>query len=60
MSKELFKREKLVELLRVQAAKAEMELNIFKKLDEVERLKGQIELQTKREIELKEEIANHG
>lgn len=58
MANDLQTFEKKVELLRVQAAKAEMELNIFKKLDEVERLKGQIELQNKRENELRKEIGN--
>lgn len=50
------KAEKKVEMMRVQAARAEMELNIMKKEEEIERLKSQIENQIKREDELKKEL----
>lgn len=54
MSLEIRKLE--VELLRVSAAKAEMDLRIYERLDEIERLKEQIIIQEKREIELKTKL----
>lgn len=45
-------KQKKVELLRVGAQKAEMELIIEQRLDEIERVKVQIEIQSKREAEL--------
>lgn len=47
---------KEVELLKVSAAKAELEFKILEKLEDIERIKQHIELQIKREVELKEEI----
>lgn len=48
--------EKKVELLKIQASKADIGLNILKKYDEIERLKKQIEIQEVREEELKKQI----
>lgn len=45
-----------VELLRVSAAKAELELRIEERLDEVERIKEHIKTQEAKEIELKQKI----
>ena len=42
-----------MELLRVQAAKAELEYKILEKEHEIERLKSNIELQEKKEEEIK-------
>lgn len=50
------KRKKL-ELSRVELAKQEQELKIEEKLEEIERLKSVIEIQIKKENELKAEIA---
>ena len=50
------KRTKL-ELLRVSAARAEMEFKIEERLSEIERIKEHIEIQLKREAELKEQIS---
>ena len=47
---------KKVELLRVSAAKAEMELRIHERLDEIERLKQQMLVQEETENKLKDEI----
>lgn len=48
---------KKVELLRVSAAKAEMELRIHERLDEIERVKEHIAISVAKEIELEKEIA---
>lgn len=45
-----------VELLRVGAAKAELELRIEERLDEVERVKEHIKTQEAKEAELKQKI----
>lgn len=45
---------KSIELKRVQVACEEMELAIFEKTEEIERIKIQIEIQKKKEIELKQ------
>lgn len=50
------KRKKL-ELSRVELARQEQELKIEEKLEEIERLKATIEIQVKKENELKAEIA---
>lgn len=49
------KRKKL-ELSRVELARQEQELKIEERLDEIERLKSTIEIQIKKENELKAEI----
>lgn len=48
---------KQAELLRVQAAKAEMEIQIAEKLAEIERLNTHIEIQINKETDLKAEIS---
>lgn len=45
-----------VELLRVSAAKAELELRIEERLDEIERIKEHIKISEAKEVELKEKI----
>lgn len=45
-----------VELLRVSAAKAELELRIEERLDEIERIKEHIIISEAKEQELKEKI----
>ena len=45
-----------VELIRVGAAKAELEFRIMERMDEIERIKINIDNQTKREEELKTEL----
>lgn len=50
---DLDKKRKEVELMRVEAAKAEMELLIEEKLAEIERIKKNIEVQDKKIVELK-------
>lgn len=47
---------KEVELLRVQVAKQELELRIEERLEEIQRLKEHIEVSSKTELKLKEEI----
>ena len=47
---------KKVEIVRVGAAKAEMEFQIEEKLDEIERIKRNIENQEKRISQLQDEI----
>lgn len=52
-------KEKLkVELLRVSAAKAELEFRILERLDEIERIKEHVKISEAKEIELKEKIKN--
>jgi hypothetical protein len=51
---------KSVEILRVEAAKAEMELLIEEKLSEIERIKKNIEIQKARISELKEWLSKEG
>jgi hypothetical protein len=46
-----------VELIRVKAARMEMEFKVMERLDDIERLKDQIKIQEAREDELKEKIA---
>lgn len=48
---------KKVELLRVQAARAEMQLIIMQREAEIERIRANIEVQNKRETELMIELA---
>lgn len=45
-----------MELLKVQAAKAEQEFRIMEKLEEINRLKAAIEAQSKREKELQDKL----
>lgn len=46
-----------VELLRVGAAKAEMELRIHERMEEIERLNEHVKIQEAKEAELREKIA---
>ena len=46
-----------VELLRVQAAKGEMELRIDERMDEIQRLEEHVKVQIAKEEELKTKIA---
>lgn len=52
-----YKRKEL-ELVKVQAAKAELEFRILERLDEIERIKQHIDAQVKREKELKDELTS--
>lgn len=52
----LEKRKKEVELARVRTARMELELKIEERLDEITRLKEHIEIQTKKEKELEQEL----
>jgi hypothetical protein len=45
-----------VELLRVSASKAELELRVEERLEEIERLKEHIKISELKEIELKEKL----
>ena len=45
-----------VELLRVSAAKAELELRIDERLEEIERIREHIKISEAKEIELKEKL----
>lgn len=47
---------KQAELLRVQAAKAEMDFQIAERMAEIDRLKANIQIQLNKETELKGEI----
>lgn len=53
MMTDLDRKKKAVEILRVEAAKAEMELQIEEKLAEIERIHKNIKLQDARVAELK-------
>lgn len=46
-----------VELLRVSAAKGEMELRIDERMEEIQRLEEHIKIQSAKEVELKVKIA---
>lgn len=48
-----------VELIRVQAARMELELRVDERLDEIQRLKENIDAQIKREIELEARITEN-
>lgn len=50
---ELERKKRSVELLRVEAAKAELELHIAERLEEIERLRHNIKTQEKRAEELR-------
>jgi hypothetical protein len=52
----LEKKKMQVELMRVQAGKAELELKIEERLDEIERLKEHIKIQEKKESELQDKL----
>lgn len=45
-----------VELLRVQASKAELELRIEEAMDNIKKLEEHIQIQNKKEIEIKQKI----
>jgi hypothetical protein len=45
-----------VELMRVQAARAELELRIDERMEEIQRVKENIEIQLKKEAELESRI----
>lgn len=47
---------KELELVKVAAARAELEFRILERQDEIERIKQNIEIQLKKEADLKEEI----
>lgn len=49
-----------VELLRVSAAKAELELRVEERLDEIERIKEHIKIQENKEQELQDKIKAFG
>lgn len=51
------KKRKELELIKVSAARAEMEFRIFEKEEEIHRLRQNIEVQLKRESELREELS---
>lgn len=46
-----------VELLRIGAAKAEMELRIHERMEEIDRLNEHIKIQEAKEVELKAKLA---
>ena len=48
---------KKVELLRVSAAKAELELRIHERMEEIDRLKEHIAISEAKEVELAQQIA---
>lgn len=48
-----------VELIRVQAAKMELELRVDERMEEISRLKENIDIQTKKEEELSAKIAEN-
>ena len=54
--KELDKKKKELELMRVSLAKEEMKLRIEERLDEIERLKRNIEIQEQTEEKIKKEL----
>lgn len=49
---------KKVELIRVRAARAELEFKILERQEEIEKIKQNIQAQLKREAELEAEIKN--
>jgi hypothetical protein len=53
---DLSKKKLEVELLRVQSARADLELRVLEREEEIERIKQNIELQVKKELELKEKL----
>jgi hypothetical protein len=53
---ELDTKRKKLELSRVRLAREELELKIEERLEEIERLKAHIEIQTKKEAELSKEL----
>lgn len=57
MTSHLDIKRKELELLRVETARKELEFKIEERLDDISRLKGHIEIQLKKEAELKEELA---
>lgn len=52
----LDKKRKQLELMRVQTARYELEFKIEERLEEIERLKDHVQVQIKREQELKKEL----
>lgn len=55
---ELEKKRKELELIKVSAARAELEFRILERLDEIDRIKQAIDVQRKREAELTAEIGD--
>jgi predicted nucleotide-binding protein (sugar kinase/HSP70/actin superfamily) len=53
---ELEKKKKILEIKRVEVAKEEMEFRILERLDEIERLRDNIENQDRRIFEIKHEL----
>lgn len=49
-----------VELLRVSAAKAELELKVEERLDEIKRLKDHIKIQEDKELEINNKLKDLG
>jgi hypothetical protein len=58
MLNNLDKKKLQVELLRVSAAKAELELRVDERLEEIERIKEHIKISEAKEVELKEKLRN--
>lgn len=56
MASQLEIKRKKVELLRVSSAKAEMELRVHERMDEIERIKENISIQEAKELELAQQI----
>lgn len=56
MSVSLELKRKELELVKVAAARAELEFKILEKEDEIDRIKQHIQAQLKREIQLREEL----
>jgi hypothetical protein len=56
MAMDLEKERKKVELIRVRAARAELEFKILERQDEIERIKQNIQAQLNREADLEKEL----
>ena len=50
------KRKKEAELMRVKAARLELEIKVDEKLEEIERIKAHIDIQLAKEAELEKEV----
>lgn len=53
---ELEKKKKILEIKRVEVAREEMEFRIFERLEEIERLRENIQNQDRRILEIKQEL----
>lgn len=60
MNKDLEIKKIKLELMKVSTAKAELELKIEERLDEIKRLKNHILIQEQRELELKNDLLKIG